>query len=140
MFRHSEIQAIIRKRRQKRDNEDASEDGEITPDFTVKDTASLSVSTVVSGTAPAETDRVTSGRVEKPTGQQWAKTSTRTQTRNKKNRNKYKLKKRTDRDKREQKRNNRQSGDEGSESDEWDPWHQANGPDVQKDDTVALDY
>ena len=31
-------------------------------------------------------------------------------------------------------------GDSDDGSDEWDAWHQANGPDVQKDETLDLDY
>ncbi|KAF2132697.1 hypothetical protein P153DRAFT_382316 [Dothidotthia symphoricarpi CBS 119687] len=147
MFRHSEIQAIIRERRRRRDNGDASEEGEAASSPPAMDSGSSCIDPVASGTTASaqsvaleKTDRVRSGRVEKPKGQQWATSSTRTKTRNKKHRNKYKLKKKAERDEREQKRNNREHGDGGDESDEWDPWHQANGPDVQKDDTVALDY
>lgn len=146
MFRHSEIQAIIRERRRQRDNGDASEEGEATSTPSAVDLAPTHVKSALSGTiapalsaAPNSTDKVQSGRIEKPKGQQWATSSTRTKARNKKHRNNYKLKKKAERDKREQKRNSRKQED-GDESDEWDPWHQANGPDVQKDDTVALDY
>ena len=80
------------------------------------------------------TDKVQSGRVEKPKAQQWATSSARTKARNKKHNKNYRRKKKEDRKRRETR------GDSDDESDEWDPWHQAIGPDVQKDDTVDLDY
>lgn len=89
----------------------------------------------------ASLDRVQSGRVEKPKTQQWATTSARTKAKNKRNRNKYKAKKRDERLKRERaQREGRVEDEEDEESDEWDPWHQANGPDVQQDKPLDLDY
>ncbi|KAJ8112067.1 hypothetical protein OPT61_g5474 [Boeremia exigua] len=139
MFRHSEIQAIIRGRRQQRDNGDGTETGEAEDSVAegpikVESLASESTST----TAP-EADKVASGRVEKLKTQQWTTSSPRTKARNKRNRDKYKAKRRDERFKREHNRKTRDADDD-DESDEWDPWHQAKGPDVQKDDTVDLDY
>lgn len=138
MFRHSEIQAIIRKRKQQRENGDASEEGEAeesVAEGSIKadSPASQPISATVSGAGG-----VASGRVEKLKSQQWTTSSTRTKAKNKRNRDKYKAKKRDERLKREQARKKGQEDDD--ESDEWDPWHQAKGPDVQKDDNVDLDY
>ncbi|KAJ4346272.1 hypothetical protein N0V95_005537 [Ascochyta clinopodiicola] len=138
MFRHSEIQAIIRKRRQQRDNGDGSEEGEaedsVAEDSTKgKSPASQTHSTMVPGPG-----KVASGRVDKLKAQQWTASSPRTKAKNKRNRDKYKAKKRDERHKREQTR--KKNHDDDEESDEWDAWHQAKGPDVQKDDTVDLDY
>ncbi|XPS70383.1 hypothetical protein M3J09_002604 [Ascochyta lentis] len=138
MFRHSEIQAIIRRRRQQRENGDGSEEGEVeesaAEDLTnVNSPASRSTPTTV-----PEAGKVASGRVDKLKSQQWTTSSPRTKAKNKRNRDKYKAKKRDERHKREQAR--KKNHDEDEESDEWDPWHQAKGPDVQKDDTVDLDY
>lgn len=138
MFRHSEIQAIIRKRRLRRDNDDGSEEGEV-EELVVERSASVdSPASQPTPTAVAEPGNVASGRVEKLKSQQWATSSARTKARNKKHRSKYKAKKKDDKLQREQARKNNR--DEDGESDEWDPWHQAKGPDVQKDDTVDLDY
>jgi hypothetical protein len=147
MFRHSEIQAIIRKRRLKRESGNASEQEEA-EDGEVEESAAEGSSKVASPasqatptTAPTG-DKVASGRVEKlksqSQSQQWTTSSPRTKARNKRNRDKYKAKKRDERFKREQ--NRKHNREEDDESDEWDPWHQAKGPDVQKDDTVDLDY
>jgi hypothetical protein len=145
MFRHSEIQAIIRKRRLKRENNDVSDQGD-TEEGEAEDSVAEDSSKVKSpashatpAAAPAA-DKVASGRVDKlrSQSQQWTASSPRTKARNKRNRDKYKAKKRDERFKREQNRKN--SLDKDDESDEWDPWHQAKGPDVQKDDTVDLDY
>lgn len=136
MFRHSEIQAIIRKRRQLRDNGDnGSEDGEAVESVVEEaaETDSLSTPTTV-----PDAGKVASGRVEKPKIQQWATSSESTKRRNKKHRDRYQAKKRAEKFKREQTR--KSIREEDDESDEWDPWHQAKGPDVQKDDTVDLDY
>lgn len=138
MFRHSEIQAIIRKRRQRRDNGDDLEEGEAeqsVDEGSAKIESSVSQSTP---TAAPENGKVASGRVEKLKGQQWTTSSPRTKAKNKRNRDKYKAKKRDERLKRDHAR--KSNRDEEDESDEWDPWHQAKGPDVQKDDTVDLDY
>ncbi|KAH3914437.1 hypothetical protein HBH56_089240 [Parastagonospora nodorum] len=126
MFRHSEIQAILRKRRLRREAGELSEEGEVETE--PKDAASSA-----SASTPGHTTR--------PKAQQWATSSDRTKKRNKKNRDKYKVKKREMKLERERtKKDGRLSPYHESESDEWDPWHQANGPDVQKEDKLELDY
>ena len=144
IFRHSEIHAIIRKRRQQRENDDGLEEGEteepVAEDLVKVDSpASQPTRTVV-----PEAGKLLTGRVEKLKSQQWTTSSPRTKAKNKRNRDKYKAKKRDERLKREQARknnhDNEEEEEEEEESDEWDPWHQAKGPDVQKDDTVDLDY
>jgi hypothetical protein len=131
MFRHSEIQAIIRKRRLRREEGELSEEDEAESD-SPRDAASPT-------SGPA--DRVQSGRVEKPAMQQWTTSSARTKAKNKRNRDKYKAKKKEARLRKERaQKEGRPERDEDEESDEWDPWHQANGPDVQKDDALDLDY
>lgn len=138
MFRHSEIQAIIRKRRQQRDNGNGSEEGEA-EDSVVEEPDEVNIAAALpTPTVDPHLGKVASGRVEKLKAQQWTTSSPRTKAKNKRNRDKYKAKKRDERFKREQGRKSNQNGDD--ESDEWDPWHQAKGPDVQKDDTVDLDY
>lgn len=138
MFRHSEIHAIIRKRRQQRENADGLEEGEAEEPVT-KDSAKVeSPASQPTSTVAPEGGKFLSGRVEKPKSQKWTTSSSRTKAKNKRNRDKYKAKKKEERLKREQARKN--NHDEDEESDEWDPWHQAKGPDVQKDDTVDLDY
>lgn len=120
-LRHSEIHAILRKRRKQRHGSDESEDGELSPQ--------QGESTVPTGDIPAI--------LEKPK-QQWTTSSARTKAKNKRNRNKYRAKKK------EQERLNRERArhaeKEADDSDEWDPWHQAHGPDVQQDDKLDLDY
>lgn len=138
MFRHSEIQAIIRKRRQQRDNAEGSEEGEAEESVAEDSNKIDSLAPQPTPTMAPEADKVASGRVEKLKSQQWTMSSPRTKAKNKRNRDKYKAKKRDERFKREQAR--KKDRDEDEESDEWDPWHQAKGPDVQKDDTVDLDY
>ncbi|KAH7086679.1 hypothetical protein FB567DRAFT_525999 [Paraphoma chrysanthemicola] len=130
MFRHSEIQAILRKRRQRREEGELSEEGEAEPE-PPRDSAKPS-------TAPI--DKVQSGRVEKLKTQQWATSSPRTKARNKRHRDNYRAKKQMMRREKERAQKTRRDEDEDEESDEWDPWHQAKGPDVQKDDTQELDY
>ena len=97
-----------------------------------------SVASLSTPTTVPDSDKVASGRVEKPKIQQWATSSEKTKRRNRRNRDRYQAKKRDEKSKREQTR--KSNREEDDESDEWDPWHQANGPDVQKDDTVDLDY
>jgi hypothetical protein len=138
MFRHSEIQAIIRKRRQQRDNAEGSEKGEVKESVTEGSSKVDSPAPQTTPSTASEAGKVASGRVEKLKSQQWTTSSPRTKAKNKRNRDKYKAKKRDERLKREHARN--KDRDEAEESDEWDPWHQAKGPDVQKDDTVDLDY
>ncbi|KZM18540.1 uncharacterized protein EKO05_0002346 [Ascochyta rabiei] len=138
MFRHSEIQAIIRKRRQQRDNGDGSEEGEAEDSVAEASTKGNSPASQSHLAMVPEPGKVVSGRVDKLKTQQWTVSSPRTKAKNKRNRDKYKAKKRDERHKREQAR--KKNHDEDEESDEWDAWHQAKGPDVQKDDTVDLDY
>ena len=139
MFRHSEIQAIIRKRRHQRDNGDnGSEDGEAVESVVEEAAETDSVASLSTPTTVPDSDKVASGRVEKPKIQQWATSSEKTKRRNRRNRDRYQAKKRDEKSKREQTR--KSNREEDDESDEWDPWHKANGPDVQKDDTVDLDY
>jgi hypothetical protein len=131
MFRHSEIQAILRQRRLRREEGELSEEGEL---------ASESPRNAASP-APAHTNLTPSGPATQPAKQQWTTSSARTKAKNKKNRNKYRLKQRTEKLRQEQAlKEGHPPKDEDEESDEWDPWHQANGPDVQKDDTIELDY
>lgn len=135
MFRHSEIQAILRKRRLLREGGDVSEEGE-----------AISVAPqTVDHPAPAPTTAaVVSDRgshVTQPPKQLWATSSERTRARNRRNRDKYKMKKREIRERIERtQKDDHHPRDEDEESDEWDPWHQANGPDAQKDDALDLDY
>lgn len=138
MFRHSEIQAIIRKRRQRRDNGNSSEDGEIEESAVEQPAEAELPASLPRPSVGPDLGKVASGRVEKLKTQQWTSSSPRTKARNKRNRDKYKLKKRDERLQREQARKSNKEKDD--ESDEWDPWHQANGPDAQKDVAVDLDY
>lgn len=138
MFRHSEIQAIIRKRRQQRENDGGSEEGEAEDSVAELSASVESAASQPTPTVGAQPGKVASGRVEKLKSQQWTTSSPRTKAKNKKNRDKYKAKKRDERLQRDQARKNNRNEDD--ESDEWDPWHQAKGPDVQKDETVDLDY
>jgi hypothetical protein len=131
ILRHSEIQAILRKRRLAREIGNLSEEGEA---------ASESPRTAASP-VPAPTDPVQPDRAVPAAKQKWATSSARTKARNKRNRNRYKNKKREERLQMERE----QKGvplprEESEESDEWDARHQARGPDVQQDDTPALDY
>lgn len=147
MFRHSEVQAIIRKRTLRREDGELSEDDDASADPRLDTGTSVSpyATTPANACSTADTgatDKVHSGRVEKPKTQQWATSSARTKAKNKKNRNKYKVKKREIRMQKEQSKENGQINehDDGSESDEWDPWHQARGPDVQTAPSLDLDY
>jgi hypothetical protein len=142
MFRHSEIQRIIRERRQRRDNGESIEQaGAATSSHSPASAQADSPGTPADEGSPAKpaagvSRSSQSGGIEKPNNQQWATSSARTKARNKRNRNKYKAKKRDARLKKEQVWKDK----DAEESDEWDPWHQAKGPDVQQDDTVDLDY
>lgn len=133
MFRHSEIQAELRKRRLQRERRDAgevSEEGEATDDAGDANGAASPASTSTTKTQQAQ-----------PRKHQWATSSARTKAKNKKNRNKYKIKKRGIRLQQEREQNHgRIVKDDDEESDEWDPWHQANGPDVHKEECFDLDY
>ncbi|KAH7399516.1 hypothetical protein BKA66DRAFT_437062 [Pyrenochaeta sp. MPI-SDFR-AT-0127] len=143
MFRHSEIQSILRKRRLR------LEDGEISEDEFAATGLSCTTPSTSDATTPHEPpavptpknlDKVQAGRVEKPKQQQWATSSARTKAKNKRNRDKYKAKKKGLRIQKDIAKRNARHGEDDDESDEWDPWHQANGPDVQRDNTLDLDY
>jgi hypothetical protein len=150
MFRHSEIQRILRERRRRREQGQPIEEQEQEEEeeaAAVPQTHSPAPAQTASPDAPADSGSRAqpaaavsrssqSGGIEKPSNQQWATSSARTKARNKRNRDRYKVKKRDARLKREQAWKDK----DAEESDEWDPWHQAKGPDVQQDDTVDLDY
>ncbi|RMZ66606.1 hypothetical protein GMOD_00001957 [Pyrenophora seminiperda CCB06] len=142
MFRHSEIQAILRKRRLRKENGEHS-DADTTP-------------VVLAPVSPAQEnslhmaaegiDKTQSDAIEKPK-QQWATTSAASKAKAKRKRNKYAKRRKEKRLERGLPRRrggrNGADGDDSSdsdESDEWDPWHQAHGPDVQKDESLDLDY
>ena len=147
MFRHSEIQAILRKRRLRRENDEPHEEGE-TLHSLVQRSESVSARTTPDSSHPitpamepaignaGRSHKIPSDRAGKTQPQQWATSSARTKARNKKHNQKYRRKKRDERKRKEAKG----SGGDDGESDEWDPWHQANGPDVQKDTALDLDY
>jgi hypothetical protein len=106
LFRHTEIQTIIRERIRKRENGGSPE-----PDSKQHS----------SGSTPSTGgDKVQDGCVQK--GTNWTKISAKSRAKNSKRRKRY------------------QASLKEKKSDEWDPWHQANGPDVQKDTPVDLDY
>lgn len=142
MFRHSEIQEILRKRRLQREDKELSEvePSSVGRPIHSETPAVANASTPTSPTptnSTGDTTKVKSGRVEKPKGQKWATSSARTKKRNKQNRDNYRAKKKAEGQKRKNGSNGKGDGDE---SDEWDPWHQANGPDVQKEEALDLDY
>ena len=142
MFRHSEIQTILRKRRHRLENEE--------PIFSDSESeqALKNSSKPVQASSPAKVgqhsqmDRVQHGRVEKD--DRWTKmcgkTKEKTQRKNAKNRKAHRKRKKEEKKKKWNENTAYEQMDEDSESDEWDPWHQAKGPDVQKDTTVDLDY
>ncbi|KAF1830324.1 hypothetical protein BDW02DRAFT_591963 [Decorospora gaudefroyi] len=144
MFRHSEIHTIARQRRQRRENGDMFDDNPTpaSPSANAATPASLA-SNPHKDTGVA--DEIQSGQVEGPKKQTWATTSATTKAKNKRKRNNYAARRKERRlerglPRRRSGRNGANDNDEDDESDEWDPWHQANGPDVQKDDTLDLDY
>lgn len=142
MFRHSEIQEMLRKQRSRREDEELTEDKPAStdrsphPETPVASHASTPTSQILT-VSTGDLKQTQSGRVEKPKVQQWATSSARTKKRNKQNRDNYRAKKKAEGQKR--KKASYGKGDE-DESDEWDPWHQANGPDVQKEEALDLDY
>lgn len=154
MFRHSEIQRILRERRR------AQEDGQSvhddpTPDVDMEDGEVDPVGSAISGSGQSTPMSISSddeqgqaAPAEKPQ-QKWTATSEKTRARNarnrKKNRKNHRERKKVERKKLEQEQKDARLRAEreemlGEESDEWDPWHQANGPDAQKEDAVDLDY
>jgi hypothetical protein len=146
MFRHTEIQTILRKRRLRKENGELSE-GELDPASPALDVATPA-SVDSSTSMAADTDKPQPGPVEEPKKQQWATTSAKTKAKSKRKRANYAARRKERRLEKGLPR--RRSGrddthnddgeDDDDESDEWDPWHQANGPDVQKDETLDLDY
>jgi hypothetical protein len=149
MFRHSEIHATLRKRQLRKENGELSE-GELGPASPTPNVASLASTDSCLGTN-ADTGNTQAGQAEGPKKQQWATNSARSKAKNKRKRNNYAARRKTLRTERglPRRRSGRDDanscegdgdGDDDYESDEWDPWHQANGPDVQKDETLDLDY
>jgi hypothetical protein len=149
MFRHSEIHAILRKWQLRKENGELSE-GELGSASPAPDAASPA-SLGSNPRTEADTNKTQAGQVEGPKKQQWATNSAKTKAKNKRKRDNYAARRKTLRKERGLPR--RRSGRDGpnsrevqgeddgdDESDEWDPWHQANGPDVQKDETLDLDY
>ncbi|KAF2682469.1 hypothetical protein K458DRAFT_444131 [Lentithecium fluviatile CBS 122367] len=148
MFRHTEIQTILRQRRRRREEGKPLHDFPASPSAPTHQDASEvlvkrepSVSPSPDQSTPmsttSDTDKVQSGRVEKPQ-QKWTAISETTRAKNAKNRNKNRKNHRAR--KKEEKKRKQQEMLEAEESDEWDPWHQAKGPDVQNNTTVDLEY
>jgi hypothetical protein len=149
MFRHSEIHVILRKRQLRKENGDLFE-GELDPASPAPNVASPA-SFGSNPCTEADADKTQAGQVEGPKKQQWATNSAKTKAKNKRKRDNYAARRTTLRKERGLPRrrsgrdgpNSREvqgGGDDDDESDEWDPWHQANGPDVQKEETLDLDY
>ncbi|OAL55954.1 hypothetical protein IQ07DRAFT_595592 [Pyrenochaeta sp. DS3sAY3a] len=150
MFRHSEIQAILRQREKLRDREQGevmdenpsalSQSGQTRADKPASSnrlSAGATSPRLAASHVNDASGRVSTGRVEKPNATQWTTSSARTKAKNRRHREKYKAKKRLQ----QKELTTKTPRDEGEdESDEWDPWHQANGPDVQKEDSFDLDY
>ncbi|KAF2437448.1 hypothetical protein P171DRAFT_459216 [Karstenula rhodostoma CBS 690.94] len=160
IFRHSEIQRILLERRRRK------EAGEPvfyahTPQVDMEEAPALPEAASARATSPASDqstpmsissgDEQTQAPPAEQPQQKWAMTSAKTRARNAKNRQKNR-KNHRERKKEERKKQEREAKDarrraeqqeqqeQEDESDEWDPWHQANGPDVQKEDAVDLDY
>ncbi|EMD63227.1 hypothetical protein GGP41_005239 [Bipolaris sorokiniana] len=142
MFRHSEIQAILRKRRLEKENGESSDcksaAEKLSPD--VASPAQEGSSHVADDSQQAQSKE--SGQANK---QQWATTSAKSKAKAKRKRDRYAKRRKEVRlqkglPRRRSGRNGPGSDYSDDESDEWDPWHQANGPDAQKDDTLDLDY
>ncbi|KAF1944056.1 hypothetical protein EJ02DRAFT_420636 [Clathrospora elynae] len=150
MFRHSEIHAILRKRQLRREDGELSEEDPVpaSPPLNAASSASLGSIQPMEGTSSNMKNGAGKGQsdeAEKPTTQQWATTSAKTKARLKRKRNRYATRRKEVRlekglPRRRSDRYGKDDDDYDDESDEWDPWHQANGPDVQKDDTLDLDY
>jgi len=131
MFRHSEIQAILRKRRLRKERKDAGEESE--EEGAVAETPADAASPAAAPSTTAEQAK------KKP--HKWATSSARTKARNRKHRDNYQLKKRRMRlGQGQEKKDGAGVKEEDEESDEWDPWHQANGPDTNKEEPLELDY
>ncbi|KNG46471.1 hypothetical protein TW65_06697 [Stemphylium lycopersici] len=143
MFRHSEIQAILRKRRLQKENGEMS-DHSVYADPGIA--TSIAPPTQEDPLATAnKVDQSQAKGTEKANNQQWATTSAKSKAKAKRKRDRYAKRRKEVRlqkglPRRRSGRNDAGSDISDDESDEWDPWHQANGPDVQKDDTLDLDY
>jgi hypothetical protein len=152
LFRHTEIQMILRERRRKRDAEEFSE-GEATPepnagkpseighepeDGELPSTPSYRPSATAPSTKSGPHNKVQTGRVEKQS--QWKTTNAKQQRKNARSRKANREKKKIEKKKHHNGSAVSGQAEDDGESDEWDPWHQANGPDNQKDNTVDLDY
>ncbi|KAF1975774.1 hypothetical protein BU23DRAFT_579002 [Bimuria novae-zelandiae CBS 107.79] len=158
MFRHSEIQRILLERMRRKE---AGESIHATKSPVVDmQGAPTPFGAASVGAASPASDQSTpmsissddeqnlAAPVETPP-QKWTTVSEKTRARNaknrKKNRKNHRERKKAERKKQEQEgRDARRKAERAEilseESDEWDPWHQANGPDVQKEDAVDLDY
>jgi hypothetical protein len=142
MFRHSEIQAILRKRRLQKENGESSDCKSPTEKSSL-DVASLTQEG--SSHATANMPQAQLKEEGEASKQQWATTSAKSKAKAKRKRDRYAKRRREVRlqkglPRRRSGRNGAGSDYSDDESDEWDPWHQANGPDAQKDDTLDLDY
>ena len=142
MFRHSEIQAILRQRRLQKENGQSSESKSTAANTTV-DVASPAQEDSLHATDGAQ--QAQSKEPEQANKQQWATTSAKSKAKAKRKRDRYAKRRKEVRlqkglPRRRSGRNGEGSDYSDEESDEWDPWHQANGPDAQKDDTLDLDY
>lgn len=142
MFRHSEIQAILRQRRLQKENGETSESRStaVNPSLDVASKAQEGSSHTMDGIQQAPPNEP-----EQANKQQWAATSAKSKAKAKRKRDRYAKRRKEVRlqkglPRRRSGRNGEGSDYSDEESDEWDPWHQANGPDAQKDDTLDLDY
>jgi hypothetical protein len=168
LFRHTEIQTILRERRHQREAEEsldgegnikdlktgpdeASEDTQAIMEGDIQDTlshvkntrpiaAAVPSSTRDAKTGPSVVDKVQTGRVEKQTPWKQTSSNNRQQRRNAKNRKKNRQKRAEGRKARREGSTVSGQTEEDGSSDEWDPWKQATGPDAQKDPAVELDY
>lgn len=147
IFRHSEIQEVLRKRRLRREDGERSEgevsEGELASEDQHplhREPSDMACVTTPTGNtcvgSNGDLNKTHSGRVEKPKVQQWATSSARTKRKNKKHRDRYHAKKKAEKDKCQATYGKGNS----DESDEWDPWNQATGPDAQKEEALDLDY
>jgi hypothetical protein len=141
MFRHSEIHAMLRKRRLQKENGELSDDKAVPVSPAPPSPPAQEGSEHMS----ADLDKTQPDKPAGPKKQQWATTSATTRAKNKRKRDRYAKRRKEIRlerglPRRRSGRDGADSGDSDGGSDEWDAWHQANGPDVQKDDTLDLDY
>ena len=131
---------MLRKRRLQKENGEISGDDAVpaSPVGTVPPTQE-------SSSRAADADKTQPDASAEPRKQQWATNSATSKAKAKRKRDRY-AKRRKERrlerglPRRRSGRDGADSGDSDDGSDEWDAWHQANGPDVQKDETLDLDY